>query len=54
MGWLVNVGIPTVNFGPGDPSIAHQSDEFVPIDELIAATKMIALTILDWCGTVEG
>lgn len=51
MGWLVNVGIPTVNFGPGEPRLAHHSDEHIPIDDLIDATKMIALTILDWCGS---
>lgn len=53
MGWPVNVGIPTINFGPGDPRLAHHSDEFVPVEEVIAATKMIALTIMEWCG-VEG
>lgn len=53
MGWPINVGIPTVNFGPGEPRLAHQSDEYLPVAELIAATKAIALTIMDWCG-VEG
>lgn len=51
MGWLVNVGIPTINFGPGDPRLAHHSDEYVPVDEVIDAVKMIALTIMEWCGT---
>jgi acetylornithine deacetylase len=50
MGWFVNVGIPTVNFGPGTPRIAHQNDENVPEADLLDATRMIALTILDWCG----
>jgi acetylornithine deacetylase len=54
MGWPVNVGIPTINFGPGDPRLAHHSDEYVPVQEVIAATKMIALTILNWCGIEEG
>lgn len=53
MGWPCRVGIPTINFGPGNPADAHQDDERVPIDELIQATKMIALSILSWCGVQE-
>lgn len=48
MGWFVNVGIPTVNFGPGKPRVAHQNDEAITEDDLINATKMIATTIIDW------
>jgi acetylornithine deacetylase len=53
MGWLVNVGIPTVNFGPGDPRMAHQSDEHVQEASVVDAARMIALTILDWCGVAK-
>jgi acetylornithine deacetylase len=53
MGWFVNVGIPTVNFGPGEAHVAHQNDENVPEADLLDATRTIALTLLDWCGTKE-
>ena len=53
MGWPERVGIPTVNFGPGDPAVAHQDNEFVPVEEYIEAVKMIALAIMEWCQ-VEG
>lgn len=52
MSLLTNNGTPTVNFGPGDPFVAHLTNERVPIDQLVDATKIIALCILDWCGYV--
>lgn len=48
---LVNQGkTPTVLFGPGDVRRAHAADEFVPIAELDAATRILALAILRFCG----
>jgi acetylornithine deacetylase len=50
MGLLVNAGIPSLNFGPGSPSLAHQSDEYVSEQSLLAATATLALIISEWCG----
>lgn len=47
---LINYSkIPTISIGV-DISTAHKADEFADIGQLIKATKMIALTILRWCG----
>lgn len=40
--------IPTVMYGPGSASVAHTTDEFVPIDELIVCTKTLARMIAAW------
>jgi acetylornithine deacetylase len=42
---------PAVVFGPGDLAVAHGPDEYIEIDQLIRAAKILALTIVDWCGT---
>ncbi len=35
------LGIPAVNFGPGDPNMAHKVDERVAVDQISAATQML-------------
>lgn len=50
IGWFIRKGMQTVNFGPGSAMYAHQPDERLAISELIDATKIIAATIIDWCG----
>ncbi|MCL2482568.1 MAG: ArgE/DapE family deacylase [Propionibacteriaceae bacterium] len=42
-------GLKSVAFGPGDIQVAHSTDEFVPIDELVLAAKSIARMLIDWC-----
>lgn len=50
---LVNDGgVPTVMFGPGDVRKAHRPDEFVPIADLVAVTRTLALTAIRYCGVV--
>jgi acetylornithine deacetylase len=48
---LVNTGdTPAVIFGPGDVRRVHRPDEYVPVDELVTATQVLALTALRYCG----
>jgi acetylornithine deacetylase/succinyl-diaminopimelate desuccinylase family protein len=45
---LVEGGIPTALFGPGDiAGMAHKPDEGVEIEQLVEATKVVALTMID-------
>lgn len=53
MGWFCNVGMPTMNLGPGDSRLSHQADEFIDVDELITCTKIIASIIINWCSIAE-
>lgn len=50
-GALIRYGnIPTIVFGPGPGGMAHKADEYIDVDMLQDTTKVIAATILDWCG----
>ena len=33
------LGIPTIGFGPGDPTLAHQPDEYVSITDILRAAR---------------
>ncbi len=49
--FLINQGrTPTVIFGPGATSEMHAMNESIPIENLIIATKVLALVVCDWCG----
>ena len=38
------LGVPAVNFGPGDPMFAHKQDEHVPVDHV----ERVAAALRDW------
>jgi acetylornithine deacetylase len=51
---LVNEGeTPAVLFGPGDVRRSHKPDEYVPVEDLLAVTRTLALTALRFCGVNE-
>ena len=41
-------GIPAICFGPGDISLAHAAEEFVPVEEIEKATRVLARVARDW------
>jgi succinyl-diaminopimelate desuccinylase len=43
---FTGLGIPAVNFGPGDPMLAHKQEEFVPIEQLRSCEE----TLRTWLG----
>ena len=40
------LGVPAVNFGPGDPHLAHKADEFVPL----AHIRSVEAQLRTWLG----
>jgi acetylornithine deacetylase/succinyl-diaminopimelate desuccinylase-like protein len=44
---------PTVIFGPGMTEQMHANNEWAAVADLIEATKILALTIIEWCGVEE-
>ena len=41
---------PTVIFGPGMTEQMHANNEWASVEDLIRATKILALAVLEWCG----
>jgi len=45
-----HAGIATLLYGPGSITHAHAANELVSVDEVLTGTKVLARTILEWCG----
>lgn len=43
---FAKLGIPIAIFGPGDPGLGHSPNECIPVQQLLDATKALALTII--------
>jgi acetylornithine deacetylase len=43
-------GIPAICFGPGDISLAHAAEEWVPVSEIERATNVLAQLVTEWFG----
>jgi len=52
---VLDKGIPGIGFGPGDleRGNAHKENEFIEVDQLVDATKIYALTMLEACGVCD-
>lgn len=48
--FLAQRGIPVVAFGPGELGCAHAVDEHVELSQITDAARILARSILNWCG----
>lgn len=49
LAWYAEQGIPGSIFGPGRIAQAHSPNEYVEVEQLVDACKVIALTAAAWC-----
>jgi acetylornithine deacetylase len=43
-------GLPAICFGPGDISLAHAAEEYIPLDEIDRAVSVLDVLARRWCG----
>ena len=44
-----NLGVPAVNFGPGDPGYAHKKDEQCPVGQI----REVAEQLMDYLAVAD-
>jgi acetylornithine deacetylase/succinyl-diaminopimelate desuccinylase-like protein len=42
--------MPSVVFGPGNCTVAHSTDEWVSVAEVVAAARILLVAAVRWCG----
>jgi succinyl-diaminopimelate desuccinylase len=52
--YFSRAGFPTIIYGPGDPKLAHVPDEWVGVDEVVAATRAYALAAVALLARKDG
>jgi len=45
---LNEAGIPAICFGPGNIALAHSAEEFVPVAEIVTATRVLTSVVSEW------
>ena len=46
---LNEAGVPTICFGPGDIALAHAAEEFVQVEEIDVARRVLTRVVREWC-----
>ena len=41
-------GIPAICFGPGDIALAHAAEEYIPVEEIGVATRVLSRVVREW------
>lgn len=51
---FTELGVPAVNYGPGDPSLAHTREEYVPTSQVRSTLEVMRTWLAGWTGQSQG